>query len=475
MKNIRYDLIVIGAGSAGLGSAIVMNEMGFRVLLIDKKPENIGGDCLNTGCIPSKALIQVSRWAHAGKRMAEFSKHEPQHLSFEQVKAYIKSKQHIIRKHENESYLRSLGIDMAFGSACFTAKDKVEVSGKVYRAKKIIIATGSHPLRLNIPGSELVTQITSDEIFDIEQLPKEMLLVGGGPIGLEIGQAFNRLGSHVTLVEAGAQILPQVPGEISKILHQQLEAEGMQIMVNSPISSFSDKQTAIIKKDGQQKQLHFDLLFTAIGRELNHSRLIPEKAGIKVNNGMIQLDKQLRTSNKSIWVLGDAAGALQFSHLAEIHVRNTLFNFFSPFKRIFQKRHFSWVLFTEPEVAVFGLQEEDLKMQGISYTVLESGFEDDDRAIVDETTNGKLKLFISKAFLPFREARILGGIMIGNMAGELIQELALAAFARLPISTIRKRVYPYPIASRINQKVFMDEYRKSFSPRIRKILRLLYR
>jgi len=394
---------------------------------------------------------------------------------FDQVKAYIKRKQEVIRQHENADYLRSLGIDMAFGEAAFAGKDSVEVSGQLFHGKKIIIATGSYPARLNIPNSDLVHQITSDEIFDISAMPDKMLVVGGGPIGLEIGQAFARLGAKVTIVEAGPRILAQVPKDISDLLHQQLADEGLDIQVNTALISFADSRTAIVEQNGQQQELDFDLLFTAIGRRINHAVLKPEKAGIRMEKGRMKLDDQLRTSNKKIWVLGDAAGALQFSHLAEIHVRNTLFNFFSPFKRFFQKRHFSWVLFTEPEVAVFAWQEEDLKMQGISYTVLESGFEDDDRAIVDETTNGKLKLFISKPFFPFREPRILGGIMIGNMSGELIQELALAAFARLPVSTIRKRVYPYPIASRINQKVFMDEYRKSFSPRIRKILRLLYR
>lgn len=475
MEVKKYDLIVIGCGSGGLSVGLFMGMAGFKVLMISKTDRSIGGDCLNDGCVPSKALIHVAKIVHQAKEAANFGLQLNGDIDIKKAINYVYERQEVIREHENAGWLREQGVDVALGVAHFTGREEVEVDGKKFKGKKIVIATGSQPRKLKIPGVEKVRYYDNESIFHIEDLPKKLLVIGGGPIGIEIAQALSRLGSSVTVVHRRETILPHDDKTVTEILLARLKKEGIEFYLTATTDHFVGAMEAVIKlKDGSKKNIQFDAVFAGIGRELNLEMLQLKNAGVEVKEGEIIKNKYLQTTNKNILVCGDVAGDLQFSHAAEFHARILLNNFFSPFKKKLNNNHLSWVTFTDPEVASFGLNEKQLGERNISYKRLEQDFKDDDRAITDNYQYAKMILFISKkGFL--KKQKILGGTMIAPGAGELIQELILANVARLSINKIFNKIYPYPVASRINQLTINKYKEKDLTQAIKVILQKLYK
>ncbi|MEJ7644914.1 MAG: FAD-dependent oxidoreductase [Chryseolinea sp.] len=470
----QYDIIVIGAGSGGLSVSLFMQQAGFKTLLIDKSDHQIGGDCLNDGCVPSKALIHVSRIIHQARQAEHFGLKVDGSVDAKKVSNYISQRQEVIRAHENAAHFRAIGLDVALGEATFADRNAVLVASTKYRGRKIVIATGSKPKRLAVPGVDTVKYYDNESIFDLSHLPTKLLVVGGGPIGIEIGQAMLRLGVSVTLLQKGRQILPNDHPMVARILEQKLKEEGMSIFLNTALLSFPTPTTATISFDGKSEMIDFDAVFVATGRESNIDLLQLDKAGIETENGQIKSDRFLRTTNKDVYVCGDVAGDLKFSHAAEHHARIILNNLFSPMKKKQNNDHLSWVTFTDPEVATFGLNEKQLNERGISFTMLNTGFEDDDRAVVDDHRYSRLILLISNGgFLKSR--KLLGGTMIAPNSGELIQELILANSNNLSIDTIFNKIYPYPVASRINQKIIVDFKSKSLTPLLKKLLGIAFK
>ncbi len=475
MAKTLYDIIVIGSGSGGLSVGLFMNKAGFKVLMISKSDMDIGGDCLNDGCVPSKAFIHVARIAHQAKRAANFGLQLNGIIDIKKATDYVYGRQEIIRVHENAAWLKEQGIEVALGGAQFTGKNEVEVDGKKYSGKKVVIATGSKPRKLNVPGVEQVKYYDNENIFHINELPKRLLVIGGGPIGMEIAEAMSRFGSTITVVETGEMILEHDDRAVTQILLQQLQKEGIEFLFNASTQSFSSANDAVVKlKDGTIKNIQFDAVFVSIGRELNIETLQLANAGIEVKEGKIVADEYLRTTNKQVCVCGDVAGDLKFSHAAEFHARILLNNFFSPFNKKLNNDHLSWVTFTDPEVASFGLNEQQLKERKIEYERLEQDFEDDDRAITDDYRYGKLVLFISSKGL-LKKQKVLGGTMVAPNAGELIQELILANTRGLSINSIFNKIYPYPVATRINQKAIVQYKQQSLTEGIKKLLRFAYK
>lgn len=464
-------MIVIGSGSGALNIGVFMVKAGFRVLMIEKNEANIGGDCLNSGCVPSKALIHVSREVAAAKRAKSYGVRVSGEVNFTKVKAYIKSKQEAIRLHENKSYFEALGFDVVIGEAEFVGKREVKVGDKMYQAKKILVAIGSRPRRLVVNGIEKLeygkTYLDNESVFLIDTLPKELVVVGGGPIGLEIGQALQRLGSQVTVVQQEDTFLPKEHPDLTSILRERLEAEGMKFMMGfSPKKILTDHAMEISNEKGKKVTLSFDAVLVAIGRERNTMKGL-ELAGIKIDeNGNIKVDEYLQTTNPDVLVSGDSAGGFQFTHAAEFHAQVILKNLFSPLKKKLSWNNFGWVTFTDPEIATFGRQETTLKKQDIEYQLVEIDLEDEDRELIDEN-KGKLRLYVSGK-------KILGGTMIGAGAGELVQELMLCMSAGLTTDVIFGKIYPYPTAARINKKAIQKLYAEKLSERNKKILQILY-
>jgi pyruvate/2-oxoglutarate dehydrogenase complex dihydrolipoamide dehydrogenase (E3) component len=473
LENTNYDIIVIGAGSGGLSVSLFMHKAEFKVLLIDRSDQAIGGDCLNDGCVPSKALIHVSRIIHDARKAGQFGMVTEGTLDAGRVMEYVVNSQNIIREHENATYFRNDGLAVALGEASLSGSNEVKVNERYFTAKAIVIATGSRPVKLKLPGIELVKYYDNESIFHIDRLPKKLLVVGGGPVGVEIAQAFQRLGSTVVIVHRGRHLLKKDPVKIANILQRQMEKEGVTIFLKSQVTRFLSSTLAEIEGDGKNIEMSFDAIFVAIGRKPDLGPLTLENGNVKVNDGRIVVDEFLRTTNKKIYVCGDVAGSLKFSHAAEHQARIILNNLFSPIKKKLSNDHLSWVTFSDPEVASFGLSELELQKRKISYELLETGFEDDDRAVVDRHRYGQLNLYVSKKNL-FLKQKILGGSMVAPHAGELIQELILANTNGMSINTLFNKIYPYPVAARINQKIIVDYKAKGLTNGIKKLLRMAF-
>ena len=475
MKNKSYDIIIIGAGSGGLTVGLFMAKAGFNVLMVSKSDEGIGGDCLNDGCVPSKALIHVAQIVHNARVASNFGLEVTGNVAIKKATDYIYQRQEIIRKHENAGWLEQQGVDVALGNARFSGKNEIEVNGKEYTGKKIVIATGSKPKKLKVPGVENVRYYDNESIFNIDQLPGKLLVVGGGPIGIEIAQAMSRLGSKVTVIQHGARILEHDDETMTDILLQQLQQEGIEFMFNADVDHFISSANASVKfKDGKSEEISFDAVFVGIGRELELESLQLSKAEVEIKNNNIVKNKYLQTTNKNIFVCGDVAGDLMFSHAAEFHARILLNNLFSPLNKKLNNDHMSWVTFTDPQLATFGLNEKQLNEKSISYQKLEQGFTDDDRAVVDNYQYAKMILYISKGGW-FKKEKILGGSMVAPQAGELIQDLLLANTNKLSLNSIFNKVYPYPVASRINQQIIANHKEKSLTNTVKKLLQTAFK
>lgn len=475
-KKDLYDIIVIGAGSGGLSVGLSMHELGLDVLLVDKNDKAIGGECLNTGCVPSKALIHVSRQVHAAKKAGNYGLNMTGKINMQKVKAYVDEKREIIRKHENAGFFENMGIDVALGTASFVSKDSIEVGNKIFTGRKIVIATGSKPRKLEVPGVEMVKYFDNESIFDLESLPENLLLVGGGPIGMELGQAFGRLGSKVTIIQSDEMIMTKEDPEIAEILKKKIEEEGIQFYVNAKVKKFNSPNEAVIEVENNQEiTLNFDAVLVGIGRELDFQSLELENADVEVEDGKIKIDSFLKTTNDKIYVSGDVAGNLKFSHGAELHATLLVNNFFSPIRKKLSFENFPWVTFTDPEVATFGLGEKQLKEKGIKYEKRVMEFDEDDRAVVGDYQYGKLILFFEKSFFFPGNSKILGGSMIAPHAGEITQELVLANAAGIKSSEIFNKIYAYPTSARVNKTMMVNRYNDFLTPFIKKLLQFIYR
>lgn len=473
--NRNYDLIAIGAGSAGIGIAAFMTKAGFKALLIDKSENALGGDCLNYGCIPSKALIHAARLVQSSRESERFGiARSSSQADLSRVMDYVRECQAHVRHHESKEAFEEMGLEVAIGEARFTGPNSVKVGDKEYSAKKIVLATGSSPRKLNTPGIENVTCYINETIFDLDTLPERLLVVGGGPIGCELGQAFAMLGSKVTIVQSNDRLLHKERAEVSTILQNQFEAQGIDVKVGARLERFDAQGNAIVAIEGKTTSIGCDAVLSSIGREIHLGSLGLDKAGIETKEGRIVLDGQLRTTNKNVLACGDVAGGLMFSHAAELHVRMVINNLLSPLRKKLDTSHFSWATFTSPEVATFGRSGEELEKEGMKFITLEHDFDSDDRAITDDYRYGKAYTYLSKPGL-FGGQKVLGGTMIAPNAGELIQELILANSAEIKASAIFNKIYPYPTASRVNQMAIVNEQEKRLTPGMKKLFRFLYK
>ncbi len=479
---MKYDVIIIGAGSGGLNVAGFMNRVGLKVLLIDKRSKNIGGDCLNFGCIPSKALVHVSRKVHAAREAGEFGFRMSGEVDMKKVVRYIGDKKRVIRAHENADYFKRLGMSVILGEAKFSSRNSVVVKGKEYFGKRIVIATGSRPRMLDIKGMDNLrygeNYFNNENIFDLKSLPKRLVVVGGGPIGIEIGQALSRLGSRVTILVREDRFLPKEDAEISQVLLEQLKKEGVDFKFNTSPLEILKGNRLLVKEGGVKKKISYDGVFVAIGRKLNLD-LDLDEAGIELEKddepthrhdsgeSRVRVDKYLRTTNKKIYVCGDVSGGYQFTHMAELHASIILNNFFSPLKKSVNYDDFSWVTFSDPEIATFGLNGDELRKRGTRYERLSLDFEDDDRAIVNSYTEGKMILNVA-------DGKLLGGSVVAPNAGEMFQELVLLKSSGLDVKDIFNKIYAYPTASRVNKAIVTKLFSRKLTGFNGKILRFFY-
>lgn len=454
-----YDTIVIGGGSAGLVSAMITTTLKAKGALIEK--HKMGGDCLNTGCIPSKALIEASKLAAVTGTKPDFSV----------VMEKVKSAQAAIAPHDSVERFTKLGVDCFAGEAQVLSPYEVEVNGKIFSARNIILATGARPRIPEIAGIQQVPYLTSDTLWNLKHLPEKLLIIGAGPIGCEMAQAFLRLGSSVVLIESGKEILPKEDSDVSSVIEKQFREEGIQLFLyTTAIEFISNDGKFFLKAESLGKELliEFDYVLLSTGRQANIDGFGLEKIGIELNkNGTIKTNSSMQTNFPNIFACGDVTGPYQLTHMASyqawIAAVNALFGTFKKFKTDY--RSVSWCTFTVPEVATVGLNEKMLIERDAAYEVTQFPFSRLDRAVVDGKTAGFVKVLTKKG-----SDKILGASIAGPEAGLLILEFISAIKYNKGMKDILNTIHPYPTLGEAN-KFAAGEWQKNHAPEV--VLRLL--
>ncbi|MEZ5427671.1 MAG: FAD-dependent oxidoreductase [Pyrinomonadaceae bacterium] len=458
--NETYDLIVIGGGSAGLVAAGGAGILGARVALVEKN--KLGGDCLYTGCVPSKTLIRSARFASDarsagdfGFRISDFGFRDD---SFASVTDRVQEVIGVIEEHDAPEVFEEMGAEVVFGSPRFVSKNEIEVtlqnSGekRLLRSKRFCISTGSSPFVPPIEGIEGAGYITNEEIFHLRNLPEKLIVLGGGAIGCEMGQAFQRFGSQVTIIEMQERILSVEDEEVSAFMEEVFRREGVRIMTRTKAVSFSKngdgkKIVSVEKADGSLGEIEADEILVAVGRRANTDGLGLEKAGVELEKGKIKTDEYLRTTNKQIYAAGDVSGRFQFTHTADYEAQIVLNNCFL-FWPLMKKADYSvvpWTTFTEPEVARVGLTEKEaVEKFGQAVKIYKVPFSHNDRAQAEGAPGGFAKLVL-------KGKRILGVTLVGIHVGELLSEFSVAMKLGLSIEDLNKAIHVYPTLAKITQ------------------------
>lgn len=462
-----YDLAIIGAGSGGLSVAAAAAQFGQKVILFEKG--KMGGDCLNYGCVPSKALIAAAKQAHVFRTSGPYgiAAAEPK-VDFKKVRDHIRKVIAAIEPHDSAARFEKLGVKVVPGAAKFRDAKTLESGGSIFSAKRIVIATGSRPAVPAIPGLETVAYFTNETIFENSVLPKHLIIIGGGAIGMELAQAHRRLGSAVTVIEAFTPLAKDDP-ELAAVVLESLRRDGVKIFAETAIKKISKAKPGIAIETAGHGKITGSHLLVATGRAANVEGLNLEAAGVVYTAKGVTVDKGLRTSQKHIYAIGDVAGGLQFTHVANYHaglvIRNALFRL--PVSN--RNDIIPHVTFSEPELAQVGFTEaQALKDYGPSIKVVRWPFLDNDRAQAEGKTTGLIKAVIGK------RGRILGVGIVGANAGEVIQPWVLAMNEGLKIRAIAGMVAPYPTLGEINRRVAVNYFSGLASnPWLRRVIRLV--
>ncbi len=436
----QYDLVVIGAGSGGLVSAEVAAKFGAKVALIEALP-NLGGECLNAGCVPSKALIKAARTVYAAKNAGKYGVSAIPTINFSKVMAHVKASiASIENSRDNDGHYIELGVDMYHGKAKFTGSNTVKTGDAEISFKKCIIATGSRPLVPNIPGLNKTSYLTNESIFELTSLPKKLTVIGGGPIAVELGQAFAMLGSEVTLLVREDRLLPREEAAASAALQKEFELNGITIHFGVELISTSGSAGSIkvtYSLAGKEQALESTHLLLAAGRQPN-SDINAEGAGLKLTErGAILVNEKLQTTQKHIYAVGDCNGGMQFTHVAASEATIAVQNALIFGRRKKGKEMAVWTTFTTPEIAHLGASEGELKSKSIPYRSLESSYSEIDRAVA-EGEDGYIQVLVG------RKGDILGATIIGENAGELTSQLMLAVKNNISFKRLGSTMQAYP-------------------------------
>ncbi|MFQ6605171.1 MAG: dihydrolipoyl dehydrogenase [Fidelibacterota bacterium] len=462
-RHFDYNIIVIGAGSGGLVAAYIAAVLKAKVAVIEKT--KMGGDCLNTGCVPSKTLLRSAKMLHHAHRATDWGfRSTTVDFDFAHVMERVQSVIKYIEPHDSVERYQSLGVDAMIGEARIIDPFTVEVNGNTLTTRNIVIATGSRPLAPPIPGLEEVSPLTSDTIWDIRTLPKRLVVVGGGPIGSEMTQAFARFGSAVTQVEGYDGILNREDDDVSAFIRETFEQEGVTVKTGHMVKRFErdgDEKIVVCEHEGKEIRIHCDEILLALGRRANVTGFGLEELGVELRpNGTIDVDPFLRTNYPNIYACGDVTGPYQFTHFASHQAWYVSINaLFSPLKKFkADYRIIPWTTFTDPEVARVGLNEKDAQREDIPYEVTTYDFAGLDRAIADGENRG----FVKVLTVPNKD-KILGTTIVGPHAGEIMAEYVLAMKYGLGLNKILGTIHTYPTLSEAT-KFAAGNWKKAHAP-----------
>ncbi|MDH5756951.1 MAG: mercuric reductase [Nitrospinota bacterium] len=462
-----YNLVVVGAGTAGLVCAIGAAGLGAKVALVER--HLMGGDCLNVGCVPSKSLIRPARLAHEMKNAARLgltgAKTEPE--DFPKIMERLRKIRAGISPHDSAQRFTEAGVDVFFGEGRFAGPDRVEVAGQTLRFKKAVIATGARAAHPDIEGLEEAGFLTNETVFNLTSLPASLLVIGGGPIGCELAQAFARLGSKVVIVSRG-RLLPREDPEASELLASVFRREGVQTRINAQplrVASAHGKKLVTITGEQGEETLECDQLLIGAGRKPNVEGLNLEAAGVAQDARRgVGVDDFLRTANRNIYAAGDVCMASRFTHAADAAARIVLKNALFRGRARLSALNMPWCTYTEPEIAHVGMYEHDAGELGMETAVYKVEMSGNDRAIVDGENEGFVKVVTKKG-----SDRILGATIVAAHAGEMIGEISVAMAAGMGLGGLANVIHPYPTQAEAIRRV-ADAYNKTrLTPLVKRI------
>ncbi|MGH7613283.1 MAG: dihydrolipoyl dehydrogenase family protein [Gemmatimonadales bacterium] len=451
-----HDIVIIGGGTAGLVTAAGAAALGAKAALIER--EALGGDCLWTGCVPSKALI-----AYARKRQMTGKG------TWDDAVAWLRSARTRIAQHDDPERFRGMGVDVILSPARLAGPGRVEVDGRLLQTKRIVLAMGSSPAVPPIPGLADVGYLTHVTAFEHPVLPGSMIMLGGGPIGLEFAQTYARLGARVTVLEMLPEVLPKEDPEAGQVIRERLMAEGVTVLTRFHAARVTRDGTQKVVCGADGERVVADEIFVSAGRRPNTREAEPERGGVELDGGAVRVNARLQATVPGVWAAGDVAGGLQFTHVAEYMAKVVVQNALTPLKTRVDYRVVPWVTFTDPEVARVGLTAGEAVAAGERVEIYRYGFTDLDRAIADGATAGFCKVVAR------RNGEIRGATIVGRGAGELIMEFVLAMRHGIRLPALARDIHPYPTMSEIVKRTADGWYRARYTdtPRGRLLRRVI--
>ncbi|PKM45180.1 MAG: pyridine nucleotide-disulfide oxidoreductase [Gammaproteobacteria bacterium HGW-Gammaproteobacteria-1] len=475
----RRDVVIIGGGAGGLVVASIASQLGLATTLVEAEPQ-LGGDCLHYGCVPSKALIQAARMAAQVREAGRFGLDA--HLGPVQLDAVMNHVAGVIaelQQHDDPERFRAYGCEVLNGRARFTGPDQIRVGERTLSARRFVLATGSSAFVPPIPGLADAGFLTNREIFSLRRLPARLAVLGGGPIGVELAQAFARLGSRVTVIQRGPRILPREDEDLVLALQQVMQDDGVEFCFNAEVEQVSRQDGARLlhcRSGDAMQQIAADEILVAVGRTPNVQDLGLEEAGVAFDRRGVTVDRHLRSSNRRIYACGDVCGPYQFTHMAEyqagVVIANALF-------RLPQKVDYGvvpWVTYSDPELARVGLSEAEAREQGVAVDVLRFDFAANDRAVIERAPQGCVKLLVRRGSRWRGGGRIVGAAILGSHGGELLHEIALAMRSGARIGSVAATIHAYPTRAQILRRAANRRYAGTlFSPLSRMLAGLINR
>ena len=474
MAKYDFDLGVLGGGAAGLTITAGAAQLGAKTLLVEREGV-LGGDCLHYGCVPSKTLIKSANVYHEMKQSVKFGlpQVDLKQVDFRKVADRIRSVISVIQKHDSVERFCRLGARVEFGQAEFLDEHSIRLNNKKYSARTWAITTGSSPAIPPFNGLDSLSYLTNKDIFSLDSLPGSMIILGGGPIAIEMAQAFNRLGTRVSVIQRSSQILSREDKDMADLVMARLSEEGVSFVLGASIDTISEDNAVrkvTFKNDkGEISTLSADALLVATGRAPNISGMGLENTGITYSNKGIEVDSRLRTNQKHIFAAGDITGRYQFTHAAGyeggIVVSNAVFHL----PRKTDYTFLPWCTYTSPELASIGLSEKGATAAGIKYSVWTEEFRNNDRSLAEGEGTGKIKMLLDEKEKP------IGIQILGPHGGDLLNEWVAVLNGRVKLSTLAGSIHPYPTLGEINKRVagaFLSE--KIFSDTVKKGLKLFF-
>ena len=471
----RYHLVVIGAGTAGLVTASIAAGLGASVALVER--HLMGGDCLNVGCVPSKSVIAAARsWQSAADSSEYFS--GPQAVgsgNFAEIMERMRRVRAGMSRMDGAQRFRDLGVDVFLGAGRFTGRDSVAVDHAVLRFRRAVIATGARPASAQIPGLERVGYLTNETVFELAELPRHLLVIGAGPLGCEMAQAFARLGARVTVVNREAQILPREDEDAARIVEESMQRHGVRFIHRAAVvraELHRGERLLQVQRDGRTEDLSGDQVLVAVGRSANVDGLGLEAAGVKFGRRGITVDDRFRTTNRRIYAIGDVSSSYQFTHASDAQARLVIGNalFFGIGGGKASDMVVPWTTYTSPEIAHIGLSRREALDSGYKVDTITVPLREVDRAVLDGQEEGLFRVHLRSG-----SGELLGATLVAEHAGEMIGEIALAMTAGIGLGTIGATIHPYPTQAEVFRKAADAWRRARLTPAAKRVLSWFFR